>query len=306
MLALSVIIPVYNGETTIQETIDSVLQQTFSDFELIVINDGSTDATLTRLEVITDPRLSVFSYPNAGLAESRNRGLAIAQGEFVAFLDADDLWTPDKLEAQWKALQAYPEAAVAYSWTNYINDTGQFVKIGKHITANGDVFAKLLVDNFLENGSNPLIRKEALSTVGGFDSSINSVADWDMYLRLAKRYHFIAVPSPQILYRLSSSSMSTHILQQETQSLKVIDRAFADVPESLRSLKKESLANLYKYLTFKAIQGYPSRKNGIAAVHCFWNYVRYNPTLLQQPRVILGVLLKIGKMLVMSPDKNLS
>src|SRR3712207_3352824 len=114
MPLISVIIPVYNGEKTIQETIESVLNQTFPSFELIVINDGSHDSTLDIVSSIKDPRIKVFSYPNAGLSASRNRGISVACGEYVSFIDADDLWTPDKLEAQYKALQANPQAAVAY------------------------------------------------------------------------------------------------------------------------------------------------------------------------------------------------
>ena len=100
MSIISIIIPVYNAEKTIESTINSVLNQTFIDFELIVINDGSTDSTLEIVHKITDPRLKVFSYANANQAASRNRGIAKATGEYIAFLDADDLWTPDKLESQ--------------------------------------------------------------------------------------------------------------------------------------------------------------------------------------------------------------
>src|SRR5690242_20728341 len=98
---ISVIIPVYNGERTILETIASVQQQTFSDFELIVINDGSTDRTLELLNSVEDPRLKILSYSNGGLPVARNRGISHATGEFITFIDADDLWTSDKLEAQY-------------------------------------------------------------------------------------------------------------------------------------------------------------------------------------------------------------
>ncbi|HEY9859784.1 MAG TPA: glycosyltransferase family A protein, partial [Candidatus Obscuribacterales bacterium] len=96
MPLVSVIIPAYNAETTIQETVKSVLEQSLQDFELIIVNDGSTDNTLQVLDRISDPRIKVFSYPNAGAAVSRNRGFAQATGELIAFLDADDLWTPKK------------------------------------------------------------------------------------------------------------------------------------------------------------------------------------------------------------------
>ncbi|NER48248.1 MAG: glycosyltransferase family 2 protein [Symploca sp. SIO1A3] len=126
MPTISVIIPAYNAQKTIQETINSVLNQTFSDFELIVINDGSQDSTLEIVSSISDRRMRVYSYPNAGPQKSRNRGIAQATGEYVSFLDADDLWRADKLEAQLQALQGNSQAAVAYSWTDYINESGQY------------------------------------------------------------------------------------------------------------------------------------------------------------------------------------
>ena len=294
MPLISVIIPVYNNESTIQETIESVLTQSFSDLELIVINDGSQDSTLKIVSSILDPRLKVFSYPNAGLAATRNRGVSHASGEYISFIDADDLWTPDKLEAQFKALQANPQAAVAYSWTDWIDESGQFLRPGGHISVNGDVFATLLVRDFVESGSNPLIRAEALAEVGGFDESLPAVEDWDMWLRLAARYEFVCVPSPQILYRVSSSSMSSNVWKMEAGSLRVIERAFAVAPESLQHLKREVLANRYKYLTFKAVEGTPERKKGLAAVRFLWQMVRYDRSMLLRSQILAIVLVKIA------------
>ena len=294
MPLISVVIPVYNNETTIQETIESVLTQSFSDLELIVINDGSQDSTLKIVSSILDPRLKVFSYPNAGLAATRNRGVSHASGEYISFIDADDLWTPDKLEAQFKALQVNPQAAVAYSWTDWIDEFGQFLRPGGHISVNGDVFATLLVRDFVESGSNPLIRAEALAEVGGFDESLPAVEDWDMWLRLAAGYEFVCVPSPQILYRVSSSSMSSNVWKMEAGSLRVIERAFAVAPESLQHLKREVLGSRYKYLTFKAVEGTPERKKGLAAVRFLWQMVRYDRSMLLRSQILAIVLVKIA------------
>lgn len=303
MPLISVVIPVYNGEKTIRDTIESVLNQTFLDLELIVINDGSQDSTLDIVASIQDPRLEVFSYPNAGLSASRNRGIDHASGEFISFLDADDLWTPDKLEAQLKALQANPQAAVAYSWTNSIDESGKYLRRGCHITATGDVYKQLLVCNFLENGSNPLICRQALTAVGKFDESVNAAADRDMYLRLASRYHFVAVPSPQILYRVSTNSMSSNVLAQEKASLQVIERAFKQAPESLQYLKKSCLADIYTYLTFKALAVPSGRERGLAAARYFWYAVRNDSSVLRRRQTMLRVLFKIA-ILVLLPSRQ--
>jgi len=292
MPLISVIIPVYNGEKTIRETIESVLNQTFQDFELIVINDGSQDTTVEIVEGIQDPRLKLFSYPNAGQATSRNRGFSHAVGKYISFLDADDLWTPDKLEAQLKALQENPQAAVAYSWTNYIDESGQYLRQGSYVKVSGDVFKNLLVVNFLENGSNPLIRAKALTEVGGFDGSLTPAEDWDMWLRLAARYHFVAVPSPQILYRVSATSSSANVSKLEAGCLPALERAFSQAP-SLEYLKPTCLANIYKYLTYKALEGFPERYRALLAAKFLWHATLNDPSLLRR-RIIWKVCLKIA------------
>ena len=293
MPLISVVIPVYNGEKTIAETIESVLNQSFSNFEIVVINDGSQDSTLDILASIQDPRLKIFSHPNAGLSASRNRGISQSSGEFIAFLDADDLWTPDKLEAQLTALQENPNAAVAYSWTDFIDETSQFLKPGPHFTISGDVYAELLRGNFLANGSNPLIRRQALIKVGSFDVSFSGVADWELYLRLATHYHFVAVPSPQILYRLSANSMSTNLFKQEADSIQFIEQAYAQAPESLQHLKKECFGFLYQYLIYKALEGSPGRQKGLKAAKLLWNYIKNAPSRHRLLRLKFSLLLKI-------------
>ena len=293
MPLISVVIPVYNGEKTIAETIESVLNQSFSNFEIVVINDGSQDSTLDVLSNIQDPRIKIFSYPNAGLSASRNRGFDQSSGEFIAFLDADDLWTPDKLEAQLAALQDNPDAAVAYSWTDFIDETSQFLKPGPHFTISGDVYPELLRGNFLANGSNPLIRRQALIKVGSFDESLPASEDWDMYLRLAARYHFISVPFTQVLYRVSTNSMSSNLFKQEAASLQFIEQAYAQAPESLQHLKKECFGFLYQYLIYKALEGSPGRQKGLKAAKLLWNYIKNAPSRHRLLRLKFSLLLKI-------------
>ncbi|MEH2422634.1 MAG: glycosyltransferase [Nostoc sp.] len=290
---ISVVIPVYNSEKTIRQTIKSVLNQSFTDFELIVINDGSQDSTLDVITQIKDPRIKVFSYPNAGGNVSRNRGLHHAVGKFVSFLDADDLWTPDKLQSQLKALQENVNAKVAYSWTDYINENADFVVSGTHINVNGDVYENLLLTNFLENGSNPLIRKEALIELDGFDKSLSAAQDWDMWLRLACKFDFVCIPSVQILYRISANSVSSNLVRQEKACLQVLERASQARPSAFKDNSNISLANLYKYLTCKALQKPFNQQKGLAAAKFLWNYVLNDSSRLQGITFTLKLLLKI-------------
>lgn len=294
MEVISVVLPVFNGEETIKETVNSVLNQTFINWELIVINDGSQDATLEIVSSIKDERIKVFSYQNKGQPASRNRGIARAKGEYISFIDADDLWTADKLEAQYQALRDNPQAAVAYSWTDWIDESGQLLSCGSYISENGDVFAQLLLQDFIANGSNPLIRRQALLNVGNFDESLSNAHDWDMWLRLAAHYPFVVVPSAQILYRKSTSSMSANVWGMEASSLRVIEKALAQAPESIQQLKRSILANRYKYLTYKAVEWPLERKRGLAAMKFLVTSIQYDPVMLRRFKLISILLFKIA------------
>ncbi|ABA20467.1 Glycosyl transferase, family 2 [Trichormus variabilis ATCC 29413] len=282
MPTISVIIPAYNAERTILATISSVQQQTFSDFELIIINDGSTDRTLELIQNIQDERLKIFSYENGGLPVARNRGISLASGEFIAFLDADDLWTPDKLELQLAALQQNPEAGVAYSWTYFMDEQGKSSIPGVSLFFEGDVQANLLVNNFLASGSNPLVRKQAIESVGDFDSNYKACEDWDYWLRLSADWNFVVVRKHQIFYRQSATSMSsTKVKNMEDNGLLVIEKTFQSVKPELQYLKNQSLAWIYQYSTQQYLK---QNINNIEAVrHArekLWQAIRLHPPIL--------------------------
>lgn len=271
---ISVVIPAYNCEGTIRETIQSVLDQTLEDFELLVINDGSGDGTLDVLARFRDPRLRVQTYENAGLSASRNRGIALSRGEFIAFLDADDLWTEDKLADQYAALIRNPEAAVAYSLTDHIDMQGRYLGPCCHEIVTGEAFAAFLKSNFLANGSNPLIRRSALDEVGGFDADFNPAEDWDLYMRLAFRFPYVCVPKAQILYRLNPNSMSSNVRKMEEAILKVLDkgRSYGRRPDP--DISRLSLALVYRYLTVRSLQGLPTRESLVLTGRYWWTWVR--------------------------------
>jgi glycosyltransferase involved in cell wall biosynthesis len=292
MPLISVIIPVYNGAKTIKETIESVLQQTLTDFELIVINSDSIDGTLEIVNSIQDSRLKVFTYPQANVGINRNRGIDNATGELITFLDADDLWTADKLEAQYKALQENPQAAVAYSWTDHIDENGKYVGICSHVNWTGDVYPPMLLTNFIVTGSNVLIHSQALKEVGRFDESLTNAHDTDMWLRLAARYQFVLVPRVQIFYRISTNSLSSNVWRLETACLKVLESAFQAAPESLQYLKPHCFANLYKYLLYKALLGESDRTKSRIAAKFLAKTIKYDPSLLRKG-VSFKSLLKI-------------
>lgn len=300
MPLISVIIPAYNAERTIEETIKSVQQQTFTDFEIIVINDGSQDRTLELVERVEDPRLKVLSYNNSGLPTARNRGISHATGEYIAFLDADDLWTPDKLEAQLAALQKSPEAGVAYSWTNFMDEKGESFRVGEPIWFEGNVYAELLNWNFIASGSNPLIRKKAIESVGEFDSTLRSCEDWDFWLRLAARWAFVVVPKPQILYRLSSGTMSSKINVMEEAHLIVVEKAFQTITAELQPLKNQIEANIYQRIAHLCLTRIPNGAGAKQASEKLQKAIYLNPKILLDKRVHV-LIIKLLVIRLLSP-----
>jgi glycosyltransferase involved in cell wall biosynthesis len=247
---ISVVIPLYNGEKTLPQTVDSIRGQSLADFEIIVIDDGSTDGALDYLESVHDPRLHIFRYANGGLAAARNRGIERARGEFISFIDSDDLWTQDKLALQLQALRRNPEAALSYSWTVFIDEHGDFLFAKDPSSCReGDVYADLLRECFVASGSNILVRKDCAVAVGGFDTALNAAQDWEFCLRVAARWPFAVVPRYQILYRISEQAMSANADRCEEACLGISNRAFAARPRPLAE-RGESLANVKQYAAF--------------------------------------------------------
>jgi glycosyltransferase involved in cell wall biosynthesis len=282
MPKISVVIPAYNAEKTILETIQSVQQQTFNDFELIVINDGSKDETIKKLNTIKDERLKIFSYENGGLPTARNRGISHATGEFISFIDADDLWTPDKLELQLAALEKHPETGVAYSWTICMIETEKSVSFVKSasIFFEGNVYNKLLLENFIGSGSNILVRRQAIESTGEFEPTLKSCEDWDFYLRLATSWPFVVIPKNQIIYRKAPGSMTSKAKVMEKEALRVIKKAYQTAPLELQYLKNQSLANLYRYCADLYLTYSTDISEVRQAQRKLWLAIQLNPKIL--------------------------
>jgi len=287
MPRVSVIVPAHNAEQTIVETICSVQAQTFSDFELIVIDDGSTDRTRERLEAAGDSRLRILSYENAGACSARNRGIARATGEYLAFLDADDRWTPDKLQHQVAALQARAAAGVAYSWTRFVDQNGRDLYEQRPLFFEGDVYRELLVANFTCSGSNVLVRRQAIEATGGFDVSLKVSQDWEFCVRLAARWPFVVVPRHQILYRQWPGSWTWSISAAqdlwEEDGIRTIERVFESVPADLQPLKKRRLANFYLHLAHRRLVSAADRAAVRRAGRSLWRAFQLDPGLVCDP-----------------------
>lgn len=290
---ISVVIPAFNAEKTIKETVESVLNQTFRDFEVIIVNDGSTDKTLNILSQFSDYRVRVFSQENSGPQKSRNLGIEKSVGEYITFLDADDLWKPDKLELQLQMFKQYPESSVVYSWTNVIDEENQVSRRGGYFKRRGNVFLDLLLINFIESGSNPLIRSEVIKRVGGFDEEIVAGQDWDMWLSLAENHTFEVVPKVQILYRKNQNlrSWSGNIERQERGVMQVLKKHLSSKKLPL-GYRRACIANSYKYLLFECLQSNIARTN-IFCSSRFLFAVLINDFSLMRKRILVKLVLRI-------------
>lgn len=210
---VSVVLPVYNGEPFIASTLESALGQTYRNLEVIVVDDGSRDRTRAIVEAraADDPRIRVISQANRGLAATRNRALEHARGEFVAPLDADDLWDPTKIERQVRrAVLAGEGTGLVYCWWFWIDAQGGVLDSSPRWHFEGSAADALLQINFVGNASVPLFRRRHLEEVGAFDVSIpTGCEDWDVALKVAERSHVAVVPAPLVGYRRHDHNLSS-------------------------------------------------------------------------------------------------
>ncbi len=297
---VSVIIPLYNGAAFVERTLRSVMNQTYGNLEILVIDDGSTDNSQEIVAglITQDDRIHLIQQPNSGVASARNHGIQIAQGEFLGFIDADDLWEASLIE---KAIARFTQApnsvGVVYAWTKNINALDQVIS-GVHVSnITGNVYGTLLCHNFLGNASATVIRAACFDRVGRYDCEMRAhqaqgCEDWDIYLRLAEYYDYAALPELLVGYRKLEGSMSgdgqTMQRSQEMMLAKVKAR-HPEIPPWYYGLSRSSF---YLYL---AHQG---KQYGQASVVSHWRQqaLRANfwATLLRPEWYALGLPLRKG------------
>lgn len=210
----SVVIPLYNKEKSIKNTIHSVLTQTVADFELIIVNDGSTDTSREVVTDIQDNRIRIVDKPNGGISSSRNEGIASARYEHIAFLDADDLWEPDFLETIRQLVVDYPEAdcyATGYA-CKYNNATlNTFGAKGRGIIRD---FFKQVYNGPVMHSSSICIKKSTFGKVGYFNTTIRRGEDYDMWARLGRAVTIAATPEVKASYRLNVENSAMAVLHK--------------------------------------------------------------------------------------------
>lgn len=264
---VSVVMPVYNVEAYVAEAIQSVLAQTFTDFELIIVDDGGSDASLEICRSFRDPRISIVSQRNRGLAGARNTGIAAARGEYVALLDSDDRWLPEKLMLHVIHLDNAPAIGVSYAPSRFIDSAGQALRIVQRPRLKDVEAVDIFCRNPVGNGSAPVLRRTALDTVTfahpddwarrcWFDESLRQSEDIEMWLRLSLlggvRFEGIAPVLTE--YRIGCGGLSAQILRQYEAWQGVVARMARYAPDFAARHTPRARAYQLRYLARRAIQ----------------------------------------------------
>jgi len=208
MPRVSVIIPTYNRASLIARAVNSVLSQTYKDFEIIIVDDGSTDGTEEMIKKFTDPRiLYIHHEENRGSATARNTGLRVARGEYIAFQDSDDEWLPEKLERQLQILESSPRK-VGLVYTDMWRIAGGRKLYWRSPTVSPERLPCRLMGIGIQTA---VIRKECFNKVGMFDEALHRFIDLEFFIRLSKHYYFYHLKEALVNYYLINKSISDDI-----------------------------------------------------------------------------------------------
>lgn len=262
---VSVIIPTYNRGHLLAETLGSVCAQTRRDYEIIVMDDGSEDDT-PRMIAADFGHVLYHRIDHAGASAARNAALALACGDYVAFLDSDDLWEPGFLERTMDNLEAAPEAGFAFC--DYATFSARGIEQAAYLSprqkVSGNIFSLLLETDFLSTGA-LLIRRACFARVGGLDPTLAVAEDWDLWLRLARAFDAVYVDEPLVRIRIDSDGLTRNTLQLHADNLHVLakwqravrgNRVQLDVIRRNRQSCHNSLSGSYRakhrpWLAFK-------------------------------------------------------
>jgi len=291
---VSVVMPSYNAARFVTAAIDSVLAQTFQDFEILVVDDGSTDNTREVLEKYDSPKIRYLYKKNGGVASARNYGIENARGKYIAFLDADDLWLPEKLEKQIALLEANEEIGLVYAATEKVDENLQTVGYIKANSYEDYCEALLLNLNIIAGScSSAIVRRDIALKTNGFDAEFSTCADWEYWLRLSLLTQFAPVKEYLVKYRVVAGSMSSNPYVSKRDTLGVLNKFFArtDLPEKYKRLKNKAISNNLMVVSGEFLH---NGKIG-ESLACMWKSIKLYPQNITRP---LGLPFRLAKRLL--------
>ncbi|MFB2974941.1 glycosyltransferase family 2 protein [Microseira sp. BLCC-F43] len=257
MKLVSVIIPVYSVEAYIAATVQSVLDQTYDYFELLIVDDGSPDKSREICEQFTDARIKIISQENQGVAAARNSGIRQAKGEFLAFLDGDDLWLPEKLQKHIEHLENSPNVGISFSRYGFIDAAGNFLGIFKISQIEGVTPALILCRNPVGNPSCTVIRREVFEQIKFpknidsqaekycyFDEELHHFEDVELWLRIAIKtdWKIQGISEALTLYRVNPKGASTNLSKQLDGLSKMLEKTSSYAPDLIEPYGKVTKA----------------------------------------------------------------
>jgi len=242
--AVAVVIISYNGEAFLPTSIASVLNQTVTDLELVVVEDGTHDSAEQIVKSFNDPRVRYVWRENGGTSAGRNTGIGATTAPLIAFLDCDDWWDPRKLETQLAALAARPDAGVVYSAATMVVE-GTAERWIDPAVVEGDAMPQLMLRNCISgSASSVMMKRSMIDQVGRFDESLRYAEDWEYWLRLAKATPYARVEEPLVFIRARPGSLGRHTDNLRRGAHQVINRAYANTERKYRRLRHVAHANI--------------------------------------------------------------
>jgi len=286
---VSVVIPAFNAAGCIGRALDSALAQTYSQREIIVVDDGSTDDTPAQLSRYGD-QVHVVTKENGGLSSARNAGIAAASGEFVAFLDADDWWLPAKLERQVALMRAHPEIGFCSTAAQVVSTEAKLMNVWPCPPATANVLEGIFENPSLipGSGSGVMLRRAIVDRVGGFETNLRSLEDIDMWMRIASVSGYACVAEPLTMILRSSQSMSRNLDTMRTSALQVLRKNRDLLPSGRRGRFWQ--ACYASTLTDYAKWEYRAGRHGDAIAHLLEAFSR---APVARGRLALGLLLAV-------------
>jgi len=260
MPEVSVVIPAYNAAPYVGQAVESVLAQTFDDLEVIVVDDGSTDDTADVVGRVGKSARYVHQ-PNSGVSAARNKGIAESSGRYVAFLDADDTWLPEKLDRQLEALAAGPAYGLCHSAFIVSDVDLRPIEVRNRRPPGTPLESLLLEGNVVGSPSTVICRRDLFDEAGGFDPDLSQCADWDMWVRLASLTPFTRLDEPLVRYRQHETSMSSDPRLLEQDSLRVLEKGFTmpGLDPKIRAQRRRAFAHTYMVLAGTYFRGHRYR-----------------------------------------------
>lgn len=282
----SVVIPTHNRAGFLSRALQSVLDQSWADFEIIVVDDGSTDDTAAMVRKCADRRVRLVQQPQGERAAARNKGIRLAQGEYIAFLDDDDLWAPTKLANSLRAFDTI-KVGVVYTGWRYMDASEGLLPQAPHVPEKrGQVARDLLFDCWFPTSA-AVVRRSSIERAGEFDDTLVPVEDWDLWIRIAGQGdEFNFASEPLLSYRLHEQNSTKALDRLEKSSHQMLDKAFSRVGSPHEDARDEAYARLYlnssvRYLGCREID---------AASRLFTRAVNTLPSLLEELPVYYQVI----------------